>query len=148
MYQRGYHYFPRLRTQPQFGRGFGSAIASLARYFRPLLIRGLKTVGKEVLDAGSDILANIQGQPMQQLVKARSETALENLKRKARDQLEPLMKGESAKRRCCTKRAAKKNTQRGRGIKRVVKGRTSSQSKKTTKRPTTVRRQRVKDIFG
>lgn len=90
VYQRGYGCYPR----PYYGRGFGSVFRGVLRFFQPLLVKGLKTVGNEVLKAGSDILMDIDKKPVKELVKTRGATAYENLKRKAINKFEPLVKGE------------------------------------------------------
>lgn len=150
IYQRGYGYrYPRRRNQ-QFGRGFGSALASLARYFQPLLVRGLKAVGREVLESGSDILTQIdQNKPLKQAVKDRADEAYKNLKRKAESKLEPLMKGGKrrcggSKKKCKVARKKLKHVQRGKGIKAVR----SLKTEQSRKRPVTYKsKKRVKDIF-
>lgn len=148
VYQRGYGVLctPRRR---QYGRGFGSIFNGLARFFKPLLVKGLKAVGREVLDAGGDILSNIDKEPIGNLVKTRTETALNNLKRKAVKKFEPLMQEGEGKRR-------KKNVHTGGCIKKrkKTKGKKTkrktikTQRKRKNKHLTFSRRSLTQDIFS
>lgn len=145
VYQRGYgiYYMPRRR---QYGRGFGSIFNGLARFFKPLLVRGLKTVGREVLDAGGDILSNIDKESVGNLVKSRTETALNNLKWKAKTKLEPLMQeGEGRKRRKKV-HIGGRITKKKKIVKRnPIKSRRKRKSKHLTSRRR--RHQTTQDIF-
>lgn len=128
VFQKGYsiNYIPR--RCHQYGRGFGSVFSGLARFFKPLLVKGLKAVGREVLNAGSDVLTNVDKEPLNNLIKTRSEAAFKNLKRKAVENLEPLMKGKGKRKKNKTKRL-KKSVYIGRGF-----GSLNQNSRKTKKR--------------
>lgn len=147
IYQRGYsyNYIPRRRVQ--YGRGFGSVFAGLARFFKPLLVKGLKAVGREVLDAGSDILTNIDKEPVNNLIKTRSETAYNNLKRKAIAKLDPLMKGEGKRRK---RRKVKKIVHKGRGFRTAPSKRQKRciNTNRSCKKKQSSLGRRPKDIFS
>lgn len=94
LFQRGYgpNFIIRQRYR-QRGRGLGSVFSSVFNYFKPLLAQGLKTIAKEALQAGVDIVENKQGQPFKQIFQERGREAVQNLKRKAVAKIDPLMVG-------------------------------------------------------
>lgn len=93
-YQSGYGrtFFPR-RRYFQNGRGFGSIFTHLARYLSPLLVKGLKNIGKEAISAGSDILENKSEKSFKELMEDTGKKSFKNLKRKAMDKLESIREG-------------------------------------------------------
>lgn len=108
LYQRGYGNYPLLLLyKNQRGRGVGSIFSGLIRYLKPLVFKGLKSVAAEALHSGSDILENMNGTPIKEVVKNRSKQALQNLKRKA---IDTLMKGSGPRKRIKRMRQ-KKNVQ-------------------------------------
>lgn len=143
-------------------------ILIFCRYFQPLLVKGLKAVGREVLDAGSDILTNLGDDRIEQVVKKRALKAVDNLKQKADNKLSTLMTG----RQCTSGRCLKRTTpsflpvqqQKGKGIKRRRLATPKVQSNKVRRlnrvRPTTTRKRSTtkkrnkrntfvnRDIFG
>lgn len=74
-----YYYSPYTHR----GRGIGSVFFKFFKAVSPMLVKSLKSVGKEALSAGADILANTSGAPVRELVRSRSRQALQNLKRKS-----------------------------------------------------------------
>lgn len=130
IFQRGYS--PRYIVR-QRGRGLGSVFSSVFSYFKPLLAKGLKSIAKEALQAGVDIVENKQGQPFNQIVKERGQEAVKNLAKKATAKIDPLMAGSGAK-----------------GIKRQGKSPKLRQSLVAFRKPPRKRKprkQRKKDIF-
>lgn len=100
-----YYYSPYTHR----GRGVGSVFFKFFKAVSPMLMKGLKSVGKEALSAGADILANTSGRPVRELVQSRSRQALENLKRKAEQKMEKVMEGSG--RRAIKRRRISKNDQ-------------------------------------
>lgn len=98
IFQRGYGVRSNYRIyRRQRGRGIGNIFAGLYKYFQPLIVKGLKSIAKEVLLTGTDIVQNSEKQPLPELIKTQSRKAYENLKRKAINKLDPLMKGSGFK---------------------------------------------------
>lgn len=75
------------------GRGIGAVFMKFFKAVSPMLMNGLKSVGKEALSAGSDILNNTSGRPTRELFRSRGKQAFENLKRKAEQKMEKVMEG-------------------------------------------------------
>lgn len=125
------------------GRGIGSVFFKFFKAVSPMLFKGLKSVGKEALSAGTDILANQNGRPIREVFRNRSKQALDNLKRKAQEKIEKVMEG-SGKIGIKRQRTRKYN-QSLFAIKPVNK------RKKTVKRKKTIKRKKskkiTKDIF-
>lgn len=92
IFQKGYSYPSHVYYRhSQRGRGIGSVFAGLYRYFRPLLMKGLKTVGKEIFSAGTDIMSNANDQPLNSLVKTRGQQVYKDLKRKADQKMKSII---------------------------------------------------------
>lgn len=119
------------------GRGIGSVFLKFFKAVSPMFVKGLKSVGKEALLAGSDILANTSGAPMKELVRSRSKKAFENLKRKAGEKIEQVMAGSG--KRAIKRRRTQKYNQSLLAIKPVHKDKTVKKSKNKKK---------IKDIFN
>lgn len=146
-----YFYYSPYNTR---GRGIGSVFFKFFKAVSPMLVKGLKSVGREVLSAGSDILANSGNEPIKKLVKSRSKQAFNTLKRKAEQKIEKLMdgSGDMMKMRGI-KRKRKINLNQSllaiKPAKKPVK-RTPNKKKKVVKKGQTKRqtKRKAKDIFG
>lgn len=134
IYQRGFGSYPiyQLQRRNLSGRGVGSVFAGLFRYLQPLLTKGMKSVAKEALNAGTDILANMDNQPVKELVKKRSSEALNNLKRKAVSKLDTLMEGSAPKKRI----KRRKNKKASQSVAVVKKTHTLKRKRKNRRRST------------
>lgn len=109
----------------QRGHGIGSFLGGLFRSVLPLLSSGFRTVGKEALNAGVGLLSDMMNaHPMEESVKSRFKNASANLKRKADEKIESLMRGSGYKRIRNTSKSA---------IKRRTLQRPRSKSSKKTK---------------
>ena len=65
----------------QRGNGIGSFLAGLFRKAVPLLTRGAKTIGKEALHTGINVLGDLtQSVPFKESLKSRSKETTSNLK--------------------------------------------------------------------
>lgn len=71
----------------------------MVRFFRPLLKRGATALSKELLDLGTDVLNDESGAPVREVLKQRSKKAVENLKTKVVNKLEPIIKGDGRRKR-------------------------------------------------
>ena len=86
----------------QQGSGIGSFLGGVYRYVIPFLKSSAKTVGKEALSTGLNIVSDIAScKEPQDAVRSRLRESIRNLKRKADDKFERCMNGEGyqAKRR-------------------------------------------------
>lgn len=82
----------------QRGHGIGSFLGGLFRSVLPLLRNGAKVVGKEALNAGVGLLSDmVQTKPLDESLKYRIKEATTNLKRKADDKIDRVMKGSGYK---------------------------------------------------
>lgn len=69
----------------QSGRGFGSFLSSIFRWFQPILKSGAKAVGREALKTGSSILADLgsgSGQKPLEVIKQRAREGTKRLQSK------------------------------------------------------------------
>lgn len=101
IYQRGYGYstynvYPRY-IYTQEGRGFGSVFLPFFKFFKPMIYKGVKAIGKEFLDASKDIIENKDNKPIKEAIRARGTRAFKNLKEKAKNKAENIMKGAGQK---------------------------------------------------
>ncbi|KAG8239543.1 hypothetical protein J437_LFUL019262 [Ladona fulva] len=84
----------------QRGHGIGSFLGGIFRSALPILSRGAKAVGKEILRTGVHLLGDVaQNKPIRESVLRRVDEAGDNLKRKAVDSIDKLMKGAGYKKR-------------------------------------------------
>lgn len=82
----------------QRGHGIGSFLGGLFRRVLPYLTRGVRTVGKEALRAGANIIEDVENNmPFKVAAKHRFEESRDNLKRKAKEKISSLMKGSGYK---------------------------------------------------
>lgn len=82
----------------QRGHGLGSFLSGLFRRALPLLTRGARAVGKEALHAGMNILGDVaHNTPFKDAFRSRITESGRNLKRKAEEKFESLMKGSGYK---------------------------------------------------
>lgn len=118
----------------QRGHGIGSFLGGLFRSVLPLLSNGAKVVGKEVLNAGAGLLSDIvSAKPLEESLTNRFKEATTNLKRKADDKINRVMKGSGYKNK-------KRNT-RGLIRSQNLKGRTTRKSRQ-------IRNLTYNDIFS
>lgn len=99
-FQKGYGYSHKPFTRPiyrptfQRGRGgLGNIFSHLYRYIKPWVKSGIDSVKKELISSGIDILSDQSGAPLKEIVGNRGKTAIKNLKRKAQEKLDNIMKG-------------------------------------------------------
>ena len=79
----------------QQGSGIGSFLGGIYRYVLPLLKSSVKTVGKEALSTGLNIVSDIAScKDPKDAVRSRLRESVRNLKRKADDKFEQYMNGE------------------------------------------------------
>lgn len=79
----------------QQGSGIGSFLGGVFRYVLPLLKSSAKTVGKEALSTGLNIVGDIaSSKDPRDAVRSRVRESVRNLKRKADDKFEQYMNGE------------------------------------------------------
>jgi hypothetical protein len=82
----------------QRGHGIGSFLGGLFRSVIPLLSSGLRTVGRETLDAGMGLISDmVNSRPMESSIRSRFKEASSNLKRKADEKIDSLMSGSGYK---------------------------------------------------
>lgn len=82
----------------QRGHGLGSFLSGLFRRALPLLTRGARVLGKEALHAGMNILGDVaHDTPFKESLRTRVRESGRNLKRKAEESLESLMRGSGYK---------------------------------------------------
>lgn len=73
----------------QRGHGIGSFLGGLFRSVLPLLSRGARVIGKEVLGAGVGILSDlVNARPMEDSIKSRFKEASSSLKRKVDEKID------------------------------------------------------------
>lgn len=147
----------------QQGSGIGSFLGGVYRYVIPFLKSSAKTVGKEALSTGLNIVSDIAScKEPQDAVRSRLRESIRNLKRKADDKFERCMNGEGyqAKRRALpnnflktfgvasiAKKKKKKKATKKKKAKRVVKKK-RTQKKKSKNRNKSIKKQRnFSDIF-
>lgn len=127
----------------QRGHGIGSFLGGLFRRIIPLLKNGARAVGKEALRAGVNVATDIMdsGVRPREAFKTRLRESGENLKRKAEEKIDTLMKGSGYK---MAKINQSRHSVSSRGVRRIhsVKKRkkATSSSRKTRKRATAKRR--------
>lgn len=157
----------------QAGHGIGSLLGGLMRRALPMIVKGLRAVGKESLNTGFNVLGDIaKGRPFKHSVKNRVKESGGNLKRKAEAEFDTLMDGSGYKRRAKRRKAHSPRKRRGkkaaapaRRLKKKVakkrqarkKRRAPAKKKRVTakktrvvraKRVNNVRARAVADIFG
>lgn len=90
----------------QKGYGLGGIFRRLFRSALPFLVKGGKTLGKEVLKTGSRIASDVlSGENFNEAVKARSKESGKNLARKAIDKVQSMVgKGQYKRKRKKQKR--------------------------------------------
>lgn len=83
----------------QRGHGIGSFLGGLFRRIIPLLKQGARTVGKEALRAGVNVASDVldSGMHPREAFKTRLRESGQNLKRKAEEKIDTLMKGSGYK---------------------------------------------------
>lgn len=160
----------------QRGHGLGSFLSGLFRRALPLLTRGARAVGKEALHTGMNILDDVaHNKPFKDSFRSRITESGRNLKRKAEEKIETLMKGSGYKIHDRAQQRhslfghtrshtinpaltalkyiklskARKSTKKKKKVKRCKKGGKKSSKKKLRKKKIVKRKKRtVADIFG
>lgn len=140
-------------TPNQRGHGIGSFLGGLFRRVLPFLRKGAAAVGKEALRTGANVAADMLKKDisLKDAFHARARESRDNLKRKAGEKIEKLMKGSGYKKR---KIARVRHSSSGRVTKRVVarNKRSVKKKKKSQKKKRgasgKIRRRTVADIFG
>lgn len=146
IFQRGGAIIPPIRYHFYYspytyrGRGIGSVFFKFFKAVSPMLVKGLKSVGKEALAAGADILANPSGRPIHEIFRSRSRQALDTLKRKAEQKIEKVMEGSG--KRSIKRQRIEKLDQSLLVIKPV-----SKRIKTTQKKSKNIKKKKNKDIF-
>lgn len=105
----------------QRGHGIGSFLGGLFRSIIPLLSSGAKTVGKEVLRSGVGLISDmVNTRPADDSIRERLHEVTTNLKRKADNKIERIMKGSGYKRRALKQsKFIQSSPMNTRGIKKV-----------------------------
>ena len=135
----------------QKGRGVGSWLGGLFRKMLPYISSGIKTVGKETLRAGINVLDDVanNGANFQEAVKLRAKESGKNLKRKAANKISEMMKGSGYK---ALARKRRQQSRKASGLvrfaikkkKKRCKGRTVSNKKKKGNR----KRKKKKPVYS
>lgn len=126
----------------QRGHGIGSFLGGLFRSISPLLKSGAKAVGQEALKTGINVLSDMVGAvPPKRAFESRIKEFTTNLKRRADNKVDSVMKGSGYKRK--RQRVTTQSLQRLLAIRptRAQKKKKTIKKKKVTKRTTT-------DIFN
>lgn len=164
-------------TPNQRGHGVGSFLGGIFRKILPLFSRGARAVGKEALRSGLNILSDVgHNTPFKEAFKARVRESGDNLKRKANEKIDLLMRGSgyneltgkritqsmiarlpirTKKRRRGLKSKNKKKTRKGakknkKSKLRLTKKKNRAKKKKQNKRKTKASSKKASpvDIFG
>lgn len=137
----------------QKGHGIGQFLGGLFRKALPFLKRGAKAVGREALRAGMHIIDDVSTHnvPFKNALRNRAYESTHNLKRKAEEKIDNLMKGSGYKRGA---RKLKKQLPGKRRRRRVSKKNKLKKTKKVIRKKKPVKRNKKKkqrtisDIFG
>lgn len=86
-------------TPNQRGHGIGSFLGGLFRRVLPLLSKGAKAIGKEVVRSGMHVARDViqRDMPFKESFNTRMKDSTENLKRKAEEKIDILMEGSGYK---------------------------------------------------
>lgn len=136
----------------QRGRGIGSFLAGLFRKALPLIKSGARAVGKEAFKAGMNVFDDVNSRDIS-FKEALRNRALEsgyNLKRKAEEKMENLMKGSGYKRGGKKKpRQSHSSKKRRKTSPKLKKKRLQNKKKDRKKKTKIVKKKRaLTDIFG
>lgn len=157
----------------QRGHGIGGFLGGLFRKAIPLLSRGLKAMGREALRTGLNVLGDVaQAVPLNESLHRRVKESGGNLKRKAEEKFDALMRGDgynarrgrtlssfvlnslgTARAAYVAKKKKKKTQPSGRKKKRngknkIVNKKRPSKKKSSAKKKRPVKKKIVKDIFS
>lgn len=131
----------------QKGHGIGSFLGGLFRRILPFLTRGARSVGKEALRAGMNVMNDLDNEiPFKNSVKNRFIESGENLKRRAVEKMEHIMNGSGYK-HSRKKRMVQSISNRGTlqiASKNTVKKRKKTSSSKIKKRVSVKRKKPTK----
>lgn len=144
-------------SQPQYyyyqspyeirGGGIGSVFLKFFKAVSPMLVKGMKSVGKEALTASADILSDQSQRPIKEVIQSRSKRAYHNLKRKAEKTMEKVMEGSGLRRGI--KRRQDANSHQSILAIRPAKKQRKLESKQTRKKRVVKNKNKnkIKDIF-
>lgn len=139
-------------TPNQRGHGIGSFLGGIFRRVLPLLRKGASAVGKEALRAGANIAGDMMKKDMslKDAFRTRVRESGGNLKRKAEEKIETLMRGSGYKTR---KIARIRHSSSGRVARRVSPKKKKIKKKKKKTRNKTIKKKKkihrtVSDIFA
>lgn len=77
----------------QHGRGLGAFFGGLARYLKPFFMHGLNVIKQEAMNTGVEILSEIGTRPINDILREKSKTAVQNLQDKAINHIRSNMNG-------------------------------------------------------
>lgn len=136
----------------QRGRGIGSFLSGLFRKALPLLKSGARAVGKEALRAGMNVFDDMSSRdvPFKEALRNRAMESGHNLKRKAEEKMETLMRGSGYKKASVKKSRQSRPSRRRRNTSiKPKKKRLQNKKKDRKKKPRKIKKKRaLSDIFG
>lgn len=138
----------------QRGRGIGSFLAGLFRKALPLLKSGARAVGKEAFRAGMNVLDDVSAGdvPFKEALRNRARESGHNLKRKAEEKMDNLMRGSGYKKGGRKKSRQSRPVRRRRNISSKLKKKrlqNKKKDKRKKKKPRKANKKRsLTDIFG
>lgn len=154
-YQRGYNNFHSRGfyvVKRQRGRGIGSAFLGLARFLIPLIQSGYKAIKGEAVSAGADILRDFKNKHLEDIVTKRSREAVRNLKDKASNKIDSMMKGEGPRRKRQKKSIKRQRTRKNMHTAKVVKRKKTrpiiAKERKSRARKNKLKKIDIQKIFG
>lgn len=132
----------------QRGRGVGAFLGGLFRKILPYLASGAKAVGKEVARAGVNVLEDVTNDraSFKEAVKTRARESGKNLRKKAVEKINDMMKGSGYKRQGVKRRnqSRKKRT----GVRTTAPRKQRKVTRKRVTKRKKVQARSVADIFG
>ncbi len=100
----------------QRGRGVGGFLGGLLRRVMPYLAQGMKTLGREALRTGLDVFDDVTGSSnttFRDSIRTRGRESGSRLKRKAKDKIIDLMKGDGYKNKRVKRKRQSQKKRRG-----------------------------------
>lgn len=132
----------RIYAGSQKGSAIGQYLGGLFRYALPLFKKSAKSVGKEMLKAGVNVLSDVANNvPPKQAMQNRMRESGRNLKRKVEDKINLLMEGsgykyslpdqtDQSEYKCQRKRLKKNSTKRKTSGNKIIKTQKAKKKKK------------------
>lgn len=120
-------------TPNQRGHGVGSFLGGLFRHALPLLKSGARSIGKEFLQSGINVLNDMgsEDKTLKSSLKEQGIEAVDNLKRKAKEKVFSFLKGEGYKMKRKRKSVQSKKKKQRRKTSKSVKAKPKRKSRKT-----------------